>query len=85
MNVCGDPTCSVCGSSPQIAELGRPRPMRRWIRWVIVRALRFAIRRRPEHVLELRQGLERFIGRHRPMETPGLWREACQGTPLEHF
>lgn len=61
----------------------KPRPMRRWIRGVIVRVLRFAIRRKPDRVLGLRCGLERIL-RHRELaEIALIWHDACKGTWLE--
>ena len=52
------------------------RPMRPWLRRLVVRILAYAIQRRPDHLLELRHAIDRAFPHRCPQETGEIWREA---------
>ena len=56
--------------------MAQPEPMRRWVRWLVVRVLAFAIRRRPAAITDLRLVLARAFPRRPEEEMDDLWWEA---------
>lgn len=58
------------------------RPMRPWIRWVVVRVMAFAIRRGSGSLVDLRGVLDRSFPRRCPRETGEIWNEAAERAQL---